>query len=230
MPTIAEHMLSPDVIIDEHVRRSQISLGQALAKRRAIYLDMNYRILLRAANKNSGSAKDVELLGLLRKGVAGGILFCPVSESVFVELMKQSDPASRLMTATLIEELSLGATLVERDTRLATEIAHFMYSKSGRNNLYPLEHLVWWKLSYVLGFLHPTRTAFDPATEVATQKTFFDHMWTISLCEIVTIIGDGDLPGRDLSDIAAMLNAGVAANADELRSTSRPIRRKYGAS
>ena len=102
---------------------------------------MNYWILLRAANKNSGSTKGVELLDLLRKGVAGGILLCPVSESVFDELMKQSDPASRLITATLIDELSLGATQVERDTRLATEIAHFMYSKSGRNNVHPLEHL-----------------------------------------------------------------------------------------
>jgi len=218
MPTIAEHMLSPGVTIDEHVRRSQISLGQALAKRRAIYLDTKYWILLRTADRNSGSAKAVELLGLLRKGVAAGILFCPVSESVFVELMKQSDPASRLMTATLIDELSLGATLVEQDTRLATEIAHFMYSNSGRNNLHPLEHLVWCKLSYVLGFLHPTKTAFDPATEVAIQKAFFDHMWTVSLRKMVTTIGDGDVPRTDMSDIATMLNAGVAANADELRS------------
>lgn len=218
MDTIADHLLHPEVTIDEHFRRSLIALGRSLAPRRAIYLDTKFWILLRDAERFPDRAEGADLLDLLRRGVADGTLFCPISESVFVELMKQSDPGSRLATASLIDELSLGVTLIEQDMRLATEIAHAMYAKSGRNNLHPLKHLVWCKLSFVLGFLYPTGTGFDPATELAVQKAYFDHMWAIPLRQMVTMIGDADMPGKDLSDIAAMLNDGIAAHADELRS------------
>jgi hypothetical protein len=218
MDTLAEHLLHPEVSMEEHLRRSVITLGRSLGPRRAIYLDTKFWILLRDAERFPDQAEGADLLDLLRRGVANGTLFCPISESVFVELMKQSDHASRLATASLIDDLSLGVTLIEQEMRLAAEIAHVMYAKSGRNNLHPLEHLVWCKLSFVLGFLYPTRTGFDPATELAVQKAFFDHMWAIPLRQMITMIGDADMPGKDLSDIALMLNDGIAAHADELRS------------
>jgi hypothetical protein len=217
MDTIADYLCSPDITIDAHVRRSQILLGEALAQRRVVYLDTKYWILLREAAINAECVEAVELLGLLRTGVSGGHLFCPISESVFIELMKQSDPASRLATATLIDELSLGAALINQKTRIATEIAHFIHASKGLTNLYPLKHLVWCKLSYALGVLHPTKTAVGPAVELAIQKALFDHMWTIPLREMVTMIGDSGMPVADQSDVAASLNARVAEHANELR-------------
>jgi len=218
MPSFDEHLSEPDITIDQYVRRTQIALGQTLTRRRAVYLDTKFWILLRDADRNAGTLKNAELLDMLRRGVAEHVLFCPISESTFVELMKQSDPASRLATATLIDELSLSTTLLQEDMRISTEIAHLMYANSGHTNLHPLEHLVWCKLSYVLGIMHPTNTMFDSATERAIQKSFFDHMWTISLSEMITIIGDGEMPGTDLSNIATTLNMGIAAHANELRS------------
>ena len=81
-----------------------------------------------------------------------------------------------------------------------------------------MEQLVWCKLGYVLGLVHPENTLFDPATQLVVQEAFFERMWTISLSEMVTMIGDGEMPGTDLSEIAATLNSGVAAHSDELRS------------
>src|SRR5207302_1314667 len=125
---------------------------------------------------------------LLRQGVASGKLFCPASESVFLELLKQSDPSSRTATARLIDELSLGVTLLPNQARAATELARFIHSFEDSANLHPLRHLVWSKLSYVLGFVHPTSAAFDADTDLVMQKAFFDHMWIIPLTTMVEMI------------------------------------------
>lgn len=212
-----DHQHSLKCTIDTYARQSQIALGQLLSNRYAIYLDTKYWILLRKAAAGTGSAEAKELLVLLRNGVFTGRLFCPISESVFIELMEQRDQASRLTTAALIDELSLGATLITQETRIATEIAHFLHAKTGRSNIYPLKQLVWCKLSYVLGIMHPTNTAFEAVTELEIQKILFEHMWTISLYEMISIMGDNEFPGTDQNNVAAHLNADIAAHADELR-------------
>lgn len=218
MASVTEHLKTPQIGIDAHARRSQIALGQSLASKKAIYLDMRYWILLRKAAAGTGSQDTHELLRLLRKGVVGQRLFCPIGESVFIELMKQSDQASRKATAILIDELGGGVTLIAPEQRTATEIACFLYQHSGIADLHPLEHLVWTKLTYVLGTMHPAGTAFDPATELAIQKAFFDHMWDISLSEIIDVIGDQPLPTDTLGAASDALNKGIAENAHMLRS------------
>lgn len=217
MPSIADHLAEPDINIGQHARRSQIALGQALAAKHAIYLDTNFWILLRNASKNTGNSKDKVLLDLLRTAVTNGVLFCPISQSIFVELVKQSDKSSRLATAGLIDELSSGVALLEEEMRLSTEIAYFLHANSGHTNLHPLEHLVWCKLSYVLGVLHPTNTVFDIRTERAIQKAFFDHMWTIPLCQFLATIGESPTPPPDLTDIVGTLNSGISMHSTELK-------------
>jgi hypothetical protein len=156
-----------DLTIDAHVHRAQISLGEALAQRRVVSLDTKFWILLRDAAANGTTTPATELLVLLREGMDGGRLFCPISESVFVELMKQSDPT----------------------TRIANEVAHFMRATTGRPNVHPPKHLAWRKLSYVLGILHPTMAGVGPARELAIQKAFFDHMWSMPLQEMLALTG-----------------------------------------
>jgi len=213
-----EHFDEPDISIDLHTNRRIKALGQSLRSRRAVYLDMCFWIVLRDAAGNPQIDTARKLLDLLREKTKAGLIFCPISENTFVELMKQSDPTSRTMTAALIDELSLGITLIPEDMRVGTEVAHFLYKNSGHTDLYSLEELVWCKLSYVLGILHPYKTPFDPSTERAIQKAFFDHMWTIPLMQMVEQIGDAEIPGRDFGNLANDLNAGIAEHAHELRS------------
>jgi hypothetical protein len=159
--------------------------------------------------------------------VKSGKVFCPISETVFLELLKQSDPSSRLRTAKLIDDLSLGVSLLSQRERVATELAHFLYSYSAQNGteLYPLRHLVWTKLPYVLGFLHPTETALDARTQLAIQKAFFDEMWTIELTQMIEKRGDGPLPfDSRLNDIANKLNIGNAEHAAEIRSFQQALK------
>jgi hypothetical protein len=208
------------ISVDRHVKNRVVELGRFLDARTAIYLDLNFWIRLRkVAFCLDGSKVGLDLLRLLRKGVEAGKLFCPASESVFLELLKQSDPSSRIATARLIDELSLGVTLLHNQARCATELAHFVHSFEGGENLHPLRHLVWSKLSYVLGFVHPSSTAFDAETELVIQKAFFDHMWTIPLTEMVGMIGEVlDAEDLKLGDIATTLNVGTAQHASEILS------------
>lgn len=223
--SIERHKAEGRVSIDRHVKRRAVALGRDLEPKTAIYLDIKFWIILRevALGRNRDAAAS-ELLRLLRAGAAAGRLFCPASESVFLELLKQSDAATRTATAQLVDELSLGATLLHNQARFATEVAHFFHSFEQGANLHPLRHLVWSKLSYVLGVQHPSETAFDAETELAVQKAFFDHMWEIPLAAMVGMIKDvPDPDGLKLSDIALMLNEGAARHADSIVSFERAL-------
>ncbi|NMG55403.1 hypothetical protein [Aromatoleum aromaticum] len=220
MAGIRRHLESPGVSLGEYVRRRQMALADELVPRQAVYLDQKFWIILRDVVAGTRTATDeVELLELLRERVASGRAFCPISESSFVELFKQRDTRTREATARLIDELSLGVSLIPFDERVVLEMESFILSEGGRKDLVPLHRLVWSKLSYILGQVHPARTGFDAATELALQKAFFDHMWTISLSEMVRIISASMPPDGDaFHTLAKRLNAGNAQHADELRS------------
>jgi hypothetical protein len=220
------HRAFPDITTDRYVNLRVVELGRSLDARIPIYLDTNFWILLRKAHLGIGTATDsMGLLRRLRQAVADDGAFCPISDSTFCELLKQSDPVSRSATARLIDELSLGVTLLTHEFRLATELSHFFHSfHPDAPELHPLRHLVWSKLSYVLGFVHPTSTPFDADTERAVQKSFFDHMWTISLAAMVEKMAS--VPDRDeldLAGVAATLNDGNAQHAGAIRSFQQAL-------
>lgn len=218
--TIDEHRASPHVSLDEHVRRCQIQLARTVEGRRAVYLDVKYWILLRnVATGGGGASGEIELLRTLRTLAAAEELFCPISESTFAELFKQRDERTRRATAALIDELSGGVTLIPFYDRMTLEVEHFIRTQSGKPSVMPPQSLVWSRISYVLGFLHPSETPFDPATELALQKAFFDHLWPFSLTEMVDRIGEKMPPDNDqFGKLADNLNAGNVEHADEIHS------------
>ena len=82
MPSFSRYPRSFEDPIDDHVRRAVVALGEKLVGKRAVYLDTNYWIRLRDANRGrKGTQKTVDLLRLLRHGVARGTLFCPIQRS-----------------------------------------------------------------------------------------------------------------------------------------------------
>lgn len=223
MSTIEEHRAAPHISIDQHVQHRVVELGRSLDSRAAVYLDMRFWIMLRQSALGDDPDPSVaELLQLLRSRVAQGAIFCPVSDGVFLELLKQTDLKSRLATARLVDELSLGVTLLTNQARVATELARFFQgctpSISAEDALHPLRHLVWSKLPYVLGFVHPYETAFDAATERAIQKAFFDRLWTVPLSQMIEMIGAEGSENLSFSILADKLTRGAAEHAASLRS------------
>jgi hypothetical protein len=154
---IAAHRANPEVSIDQHVERCVVALGRSLDDRTAIYLDTKFWIILReCAAGTRTDALELELLHRLRTLVAEGKVFCFVSESHLFEFLKQDDMNSRLRPR-IVDELSLGVALIDERMRMGTEVARFVHSFEGdAADLHPLRHLVWTKLGYVGGFVHPS--------------------------------------------------------------------------
>lgn len=216
---IEQHLESPEVSLGEHVQCRQLELADELDARLAIYLDLKFWIILRDVLMGKQTRpEEMELLQLLRKLVEEKRAFCPISETTFIELLKQQDLATRRATGELIDELGLGVSLISFEERMELEIASFIYKHGGQKDYVSPERLVWSKLSYVLGHTHPYQTGFEPAVELAIQKAFFDRMWHVRMSEMLHLIGDSMHPDMNFDALAQSLNAGNIRHADELRS------------
>lgn len=219
MSTLQWHLASPDVTLTAHVQQCHAALAEELARRRIVYLDTKYWIILRDVVAGMRTADpEIELLDVLRRLVSTGKVFCPLSESTYAEVLKQSDERTRIATAKIIDELSLGVALIPFEQRVDMELRAFIYGQCRDLGAPEPLRLPWTKLSYVLGVMHPHETAFDAGTELAIQKAFFDHMWSLSLSQMVDTLSGKMMPPDRHPRLAEELNAGNAKHAGELRS------------
>lgn len=219
--SIDAHLARPEVDLRKHSRNRQVELATSLKGRRSIYLDLKFWIGIRDAQAAGHTPHPyTPLLTALQKSVADGRAFCPISDSCFLEVFKQTDANTRQRTAALIDELSLGVTIIAFDLRIGTEIAHLLHAGLTPEQVYPLDQLVWTKLSYALGYFSPRICMFDELDDRAIEKAFFDHMWTIPLVEIEQCIGEANYTqdsGRH-ERLAHTLNQGIAEHAPGIKS------------
>jgi hypothetical protein len=208
--------------IERHSRARQIELGQALSGRRKIYLDARFWVILRdVALGISAKPGAHELLRHLRCGVASGRLVCPISASMFLELMKQRYTSDRRIgTAQLIDELSLGTAMIPPQTLMETEICVFLLRAKGNLDLHPMQELIWTKVACVLGNVYPSLTQLSPSEELATQKAFFDYLWNYPLSDMVKTIGDKFPRREEFVDVSRETNEKNEQYKDEVCSFS----------
>lgn len=226
--TFEYHRMNPDVTLEEHVKMRRVMLGQTVSSLQRVYLDLRFWILFRDAHRAQEPTDPVfRLLAKLLSLVKEGKAVCPISESTFIELLKQKDRAIRKATAQLIDALSRGVSLIPHPDRVVQELSHALHRHSGIKDLIPLQHLVWTKLPYVIGEMHPTSTPFPSEEERIIQKAFFDHMWDISLVEIIETLGDAAPPNTDWNEIADRLNQGNQKHSAELKSYQKTYRIEF---
>ena len=214
------HRRHPEISIDQHVKAKSLELANSIQGVEKIYLDKRFWVLLRDAHMGRSKIQAAgELLREIRSAVAGGKVLCPISESVFLELLKQQDLTTRQATAQLIDEFSHGVTLVPYEQRVAQELVSVTaMSKADGPQYHVPQDLVWSKLSYVLGVVHPSETAFSPEEELVIQKAFFDHMWQIPLVEMISYLEDGtDFPPEQFVETADKLNELNSNHQDEVK-------------
>ncbi|WP_141638585.1 hypothetical protein [Halomonas sp. KM-1] len=207
--SIRFHQRHPEISIDRYVKAKMVELWNSICGVEKVYLDKRFWILLRDADmgRSTKSASD-QLLREIRAAVQQGAIVFPISESVFFELLKQQDLKTRRATAALIDEFSHGVTLVPYEQRVGQELISVFAKLSNMDAEFhgPTE-LVWSKLSYVLGVVHPSSTPFDSTDELVIQKAFFDHMWQISLVDMIELLESNEDLVRDaFSDTAEHLN------------------------
>ena len=221
------HRSNPDISLQNHVRQKVIALGAEVVSLQRIYLDLRFWILFRDVSIGRNQDKHLtDLLVFLKASVSEGKAICPISESIFIELFKQNDKSSKIATAQLIDELSLGVTLIRQDHRVRQELCNSFYAQAGVKELIPVQELVWTKLTYVLGEVHPSNTQFSPEVELVIQKSFFDLLWNTRLTEIAEKIRALP-PSLDLDALAADLNAKSRVHQSALRSYAQTFRVEF---
>lgn len=226
--TIELHKKTPEISLDEHVRQCQLELSKYVLRRKTVYLDTNFWIILRdvklGRRRDSLSQKLYELVTLLsdRK-----LCLFPISETTFVEILKQSDEVTLNETISLVDELSKGITLIFAEDRTFLEILQFVYKTTGRST-YSAIDLVWTKLSYILGYGHPNPSV-SPEIDNLLQKSFFDHMWNISMREMIDVMKEnGGVIDTKFRDISEDLNTGKFSHAQENRSFKQMFMSEIG--
>jgi hypothetical protein len=104
------HRQDKETSIEDYIERLQRQLGLKLSSRQAIYLDTRYWIFLRdVVLGRPQKPAHTQLPSRLRQCVLSGAVFCPISSATFAELLSQTMPASRLITAGIVDELSLAS-------------------------------------------------------------------------------------------------------------------------
>ena len=217
--TLSLHKSQPEIDFGTYAKGRKILLGKGLSNFTKIYLDTNYWILL--CDAYLGREKNelqIKLLQLIFKLHESGQFLFPISEDIFLEVIKQTDASTLSTTVKLIDKFSKGITLLSAEERFQLEFFHFIDEKSGEN-VYQLEQLVWSKLPYTMGLLTPTNKKLSKDTNNLIQKAFLDQMWSMSLSDMVSQIGYSELSTYPrMSDIAEKLNRDKFAHADENKS------------
>jgi hypothetical protein len=218
---LPEHRAHSSVSLQQHFSRRVAELARLVLARRRVYLDTRYWIFLRdAAAGRPRKPIHSELLRILRIGVESGFFICPLSDSAFFELLRQSDGETRLSMVRVIDELSLGVTIQNARDRLRTELFHFLLGINKAQGIPgpPLEH-IWLKVGHVLGTAVPIYPGVEATEQLAISKAFFDAMWSVTLEEMLT---DTPLPegsmDSDFRSIAARITDKSTSHASDMRS------------
>lgn len=204
--------------IDEYARERRIQLGQEIRERKKVYLDTNYWIELRNVKLGRQTNKIFHsTLELLKQGVSSKKLLCPISDEIFHEILQQSDPLTLQASVDLIDELSEGVALLSSEERMQFEILSFTYGATDKaGTMHSTCVFVWSKVAYILELVHPKLSSLTSEKGLELQKLFFEHMWSMSLSDIVKTMGMNNIlempKNRDISD---ELNKGKTEHAHE---------------
>lgn len=214
--TFDDHVNSPEISVERYIRSKCIGLSQEVNTNKVVYFDTKFWLVVRnVALGRSNSDLEQEFYEEIVSLVEKGRLIFPISQDVFLEVIKQSDPETLGQTATLIDRLSCGVSLINFEERLELEIKYFLYSCVGKS-VYDCREVAWTKLAYNMGFVTPSNKFLDPETDKVIQKAFIDQMWNISLSDMITTISEnGGLSRLDMPRMSEKLNEGKFNHAHE---------------
>ena len=211
-------MANPDVSIEAHIVTCCQALSDDLAGRIPVYLDFRFWVIVREVRSGTRTdPRERKLVHHLERLARKGRIFCPISATTFLELMKIGDDARRQATLEVIEELSLGVSLIPEPERTEDELeAVIRWSLAPNATTLPR---VWTRLAYTMGNFHVSDDRFPPETELAIQKAFFDHVWQKPLAAVAESLDRTEFDmTRDMAELADKLNEGNRVHHAEMTS------------
>ncbi len=216
------HLKTPGETLDEYKRRKTIALGTRIQETRKVYLDKNFWIYLRDVylGRSRGPEHQEFYDVLIEKTKSGDVLF-PVSDSLFIELLKQSDDTTRLATARVIDELSGGISFLSMPERIQAEIYHFVEKgRKGVDKIYPLAQMVWGTTGQIGGSFSPPEIEGVPSNQVlALQKASIDVLWSYTIEEVLKILSNiEDSPDLTFAKLARNITEEKFRHESDLKS------------
>jgi hypothetical protein len=217
--TFEEHQKNPEISVNKYIREKCIELSNFVLSHKIVYLDTKFWIIIRdvSLGRNKNEAENDLYKKIIELAESKKCIF-PISQDIFLEILKQKDKETLKETARLIDFLSKGVSLISLEERIAVEISHFLYEFS-ELEIYERKEMVWTKLTYAMGFTTPTNDWIDKTLDAVIQKAFIDQMWSISLLDMIEFMKkNGDSLARKSyrpSNRSDLLNRGKFDHADE---------------
>lgn len=199
-------VINKNVSVSQYLKEKKLALGQWMGARKIVYLDTKFWLILRDVSLNRESGTDSrEFYEKVITLVRSQICTFPISEDVFLEVIRQSDPNTLSETVKLIDLLSANVSMISLEERLSLEYKHFIEHISDEG-LYECSALAWTKLVYTLGFVTPE---IQGEAGELIQKKFIDHMWSIPMSKVIDILQkSGDVSPITMRFDAENLNSG----------------------
>lgn len=204
------------------MRKKTVEIGCRIQGIPKVYLDKNFWIYLRdvfLGRSRSPSHRDFYDV-ISSKAKNGGALF-PVSDSLFIELLKQTDDVTRLATARVIDEFGGGISFLSMPERIRAEIYHFVeQGRKGADKVHPLTCMIWGETGQIGGsFLPPVIDEVPAEQMLAFQKASIDVLWNYSVEEILDILDDAeDSPNVTFAKLAKDITDKKFRHESELKS------------
>lgn len=164
-------------MINQYLLKKQIDFGNSIYDCKKIYLDINFWIRLRDQETDSDKA----LFNILEKLVAENKCVLPISETLFWEMLKQSDVNSLKKMANVMTRLSKGFSIISDKERQQLEFINFVHSQT-QKLLFDLKTTVWTKIS--INIIYNMMLKFEP--EKADNR-FIDFLEILSFEKIITL-------------------------------------------
>ncbi len=181
---VEDHRCAQEITAEEYLAKRRIELARELGGKKLIYLDTKHWVNLCHVVVQSPKREAIydTMLGLLEVLRQKGRICCPVSSTLFLELMKQSDACTRQPTARIMDFLSGGLCLQNwldlAKAEFGRHICRTLHIGKQEEATFP----TWTKVGYWAGehtFKFP-----DEAGEDSTimEKVYIDLRWEMT-CE-----------------------------------------------
>jgi len=194
--TLRHHLDHPEISPADYFRERRISLGHQIMSMCRIYLDTNYWVCLRKVLMGKGSRAQKDIFDKLKELRDSGKAICPVSYSVYVELLRQTDAATRLATARAIDIFGDSSCIQPPHEVLNQEILAFVFTTMPHLKPVPVTKLIWTKVSSIVGERTLKLEGCPPDVAAAMAKAMDDLFWSIRLEEMITQLPADD-PEQD---------------------------------
>lgn len=227
--TFEFHKNNPEQPVHDYYKSLRIKLSEQVLDKKVIYLDTKFWVLMRKGLLDPiEHPLENELLKLAVELSSKDKCIFPISEDVFLEVIKQSDEKTLKATAELIDKISKGISSISSEERIELEFMHYWYSITGKS-VYNTEQLVWTKLSYLMGVQQFEIPDISSEDNCMLQKSFMDQMWSISLSQMISnLLEAGGMVSGLHPKIAGKLNDGKFKHTGEANNFNQMFLNEVG--